>query len=85
MQDGWFNSLLTASKGKYWVLDTDYDNYALTYSCVNILSIKYQEVSVLSRKRKLSNSIISALKSKIIEIDDTLVFSIRNIDQTECF
>ncbi|KAJ8298402.1 hypothetical protein KUTeg_024933 [Tegillarca granosa] len=40
--------------GNYWVLDTDYKNYTLIYSCTNIAGLSHFEFAwILSRKRTL--------------------------------
>ncbi|XP_053614015.1 uncharacterized protein LOC128677296 [Plodia interpunctella] len=53
----------------YWVLDTDYENYALVYSCVNINEDYYRVNSwKLSRGWELSDSINYQINSVMSEI-----------------
>ncbi|XP_064293123.1 uncharacterized protein LOC128682706 [Plodia interpunctella] len=53
----------------YWVLDTDYENYALVYSCVNINEDYYRVNSwKLSRGWELSDSINYQINSVMREI-----------------
>ncbi|XP_026333313.1 uncharacterized protein LOC113240270 [Hyposmocoma kahamanoa] len=54
----------------YWILDTDYENYALAYSCVNINSTFRGVWSwKLSREKQLSASSNTAINAAIANID----------------
>ncbi|XP_061198008.1 apolipoprotein D-like [Saccostrea echinata] len=51
-----------APYGNYWVLDTDYENYTLIYSCTSILGISHFEFGwILARSRTLPDSTIQKL------------------------
>ncbi|KAG8337830.1 apolipoprotein D-like [Homalodisca vitripennis] len=43
-------------KGDYWVLGTDYCNYAVVYSCQDFLFFHYYTIWYLSREQTLSSS-----------------------------
>lgn len=46
-----------APYGNYWVLDTDYENYTLIYSCTSILGISHFEFGwILARTRTLPDA-----------------------------
>lgn len=40
-------------KQNYWVLDTDYDNYAIVWSCAEFYLKHYQLIWIFSRERTL--------------------------------
>lgn len=45
-------------KGDYRVLDTDYDNYSVVYSCTDVLGFgKFHYVWVLTRQQQVSDEI----------------------------
>ncbi|XP_037876122.1 chlorophyllide A binding protein isoform X2 [Bombyx mori] len=55
---------------EYWILDTDYDNYALVYGCVNINSQQRRVWSwKLSRTNTLSQSATNAINQIVNSID----------------
>ncbi|XP_052744153.1 uncharacterized protein LOC112046433 [Bicyclus anynana] len=72
----------------FWVLDTDYENYALAYSCVNVNN-DYRKVFSwkLSRTRELNSAAKIAINNKIATIDVLEDKYYEPIDQsdTACF
>ena len=50
---------------EYLVLDTDYTNYTLVYSCKVAMGTKYEHAWILSRKRILNDSTINYLYNKL--------------------
>ncbi|XP_047512727.1 uncharacterized protein LOC125054729 isoform X2 [Pieris napi] len=72
----------------YWILSTDYDSYALIYSCLN-LDNKTKQVGTwkLSRSRQLSETAkneINSTMSTIRELDQRY-FITRNHTEAGCF
>ena len=54
--------------GDYRVLDTDYSNYAVIYSCADILGVaKNENVWILSRDVVLSDNLLNRAKDVIRE------------------
>ena len=51
--------------GNYWVLDTDYDNYALVYGCDNWLGVYSQEAWILSRTKTLTDLQVAQIKATL--------------------
>ncbi|XP_015783355.1 apolipoprotein D-like [Tetranychus urticae] len=51
-----------ATYGQYWVVDTDYTNYALVVSCYTAFS---HDVWILSRKPTLDDGIVEKLVAKL--------------------
>uniref|UniRef100_T1L174 Lipocalin/cytosolic fatty-acid binding domain-containing protein n=1 Tax=Tetranychus urticae TaxID=32264 RepID=T1L174_TETUR len=52
---------------QYWVVDTEYNNYALVLSCNNLLGLDHsRDVWILSRKQTLEDNIVANL---IAELD----------------
>lgn len=47
------NSTITRADANFYVLSTDYVNYAVIYSCTNALFVNAQNVWILSRKSVL--------------------------------
>ncbi|XP_034239973.1 apolipoprotein D-like [Thrips palmi] len=51
----------------YLVLDTDYENYSLVYSCANVLGFKYESAWILGREKTLdaasSEKVEAAIKA----------------------
>ncbi|CAH4038096.1 unnamed protein product [Pieris brassicae] len=60
----------TTEAADYWVLNTDYDSYALVYSCKNLENNQKRVWSwKLSRNRELSTTAIDNINSVIRDID----------------
>ncbi|XP_078521757.1 apolipoprotein D [Lissotriton helveticus] len=49
----------------HWVLSTDYDNYALIYSCYQLWFWHVDYIWILSRERKLDQETVMTLKKKL--------------------
>lgn len=51
-----------ASNSNYWIMDTDYDNYAIIYSCKNLSENKSAEAAwVLSKQRTLEPRVVATV------------------------
>ena len=48
------------------VIDTDYNNYAIIYSCNDVFFSYYREVQVLSRTPRISDEYMRYIEEKII-------------------
>jgi len=70
--------------GDYWVLDTDYKNYTLIYSCGPFLGISHVEFAwILSRQRTLDSETMKRLYAKMQSFNiNTNHFT--KMDQTNC-
>jgi len=52
--------------GPYWVLSTDYQSYALVYSCSDYLGVFHIDFAwILARTRALTDAVISQLHDKL--------------------
>jgi len=70
--------------GKYWVLDTDYTNFSVVYSCSNYLINRVEFLFVLGRGPKLTpatyshiNSLLDGFKidgSKMVKTNQTCIW-----------
>ncbi|XP_046971596.1 uncharacterized protein LOC124538552 isoform X2 [Vanessa cardui] len=72
----------------FWVLNTDYNDYALVYSCVNVDSNSRAVYSwKLSRSKTLSAAANTAINNRIAQIDVLDNMYYENIDQSDraCF
>jgi lipocalin len=71
------------NRGTYWVIDTDYTNYSLVYSCSKILGLKFEYAWILARDRTLDSNVIQQAKNMLkmynIDISKFLVS-----DQNNC-
>ncbi|KAK3096133.1 hypothetical protein FSP39_023570, partial [Pinctada imbricata] len=74
--------------GPYWVLDTDYDSYAVVYSCTDIIKrfipLKAEITWILTRSRDgitgdVKEGIYNMLRSNSIRPQD-----LKSTDQTGC-
>jgi lipocalin len=86
-----FSSIFNTGSGSgnfsnYIVLDTDYTNYSLVYSCSTRFYglIKTEVAWILSRSRTLNQTIIDKLTAKVKSISPTLVSNLKLTDQTNC-
>ncbi|XP_063387670.1 uncharacterized protein LOC134673601 [Cydia fagiglandana] len=72
----------------YWVLDTDYDNYALVYSCSQI-NDEYRSVTSwkLSRSQELTPAAQTAINAVIdnVQVLDNQYYNPRGHTEEECF
>ncbi|XP_015791047.1 apolipoprotein D [Tetranychus urticae] len=59
---------LLASDIQYWVVDTDYDNYALIFACKQSLFLSIRNAWILGRKATLDASIRDNLVSKLSKL-----------------
>ena len=67
---------ITATWAPFWrwlisdnwdVLETDYNNYAIIYSCNDVFFSYYREVTVLSRTPRISDTYLEYIQTKIID------------------
>ncbi|XP_054152505.1 apolipoprotein D-like [Oppia nitens] len=67
-----------------WILDTDYDNYSLIYSCYSlpVLNINFEDPRIMSRTPQLDQQYIDKLKERLTGFDRFLMSdtSHRNCD-----
>ncbi|XP_054608703.1 apolipoprotein Da, duplicate 2 [Dunckerocampus dactyliophorus] len=54
--------------GPYWVLASDYDNYALVYSCTGLGVVHMDSVWILSRRPALAEETLEELHSTLTSI-----------------
>ncbi|XP_038151904.1 apolipoprotein D-like [Cyprinodon tularosa] len=69
----------------YWVLSTDYDNYALVYSCTDLLMLHADFVWILSRQPTLPDDTLEELHSILRSLNvsvDKLLYT--NQDPVSC-
>ena len=70
-------------QANYWVVDTDYNNYSLVWSCADYKVVSLEFAWVLSRKQTLDDAIVSRLKEKLASFEiDIRSFVVTN--QTNC-
>ncbi|XP_070559975.1 apolipoprotein D-like [Ptychodera flava] len=72
------------SASNYWVLDTDYNQYAVVYSCHDMFGlVRMQYAWILGRERTMDDRVITNLKTHLNEMGlDTTKF--QKTDQTGC-
>jgi apolipoprotein D and lipocalin family protein len=76
---------LFKTSGNYWVVDTDYENYSLVYSCKSYLGImKSEAVWFLSRKRTLDDGRVGGLVEKLSSFSKLLIPKLIVQNQTDC-
>jgi apolipoprotein D and lipocalin family protein len=67
---------------RYIIVDTDYDNYSVVYSCGEYMTHKLEYVWILSRRRSLDDNTLSKLllliKNKFKISDNDLHFTNQN-------
>lgn len=70
-------------KQNYWVLDTDYENYALVWSCADFVLNHYQLIWLFSRKTTLRPEhrfkAYQTLHNNGLKLEDLVV-----VDHSEC-
>lgn len=69
----------------YWVLSTDYDNYALVYSCTDLLMLHADFVWILSRQPTLPDDTLEELHNILRSLNvsvDKLLYT--NQDPVSC-
>lgn len=73
------------NEGEYSVWDTDYDSYALIYSCKTIIPglVKAETSWILSRERTLSDEKIRYLSS-VLAVDGLDINKFEVVDQSDC-
>lgn len=64
------NETLFRNNADYEVVDTDYTNYALVYSCINLPLVDYKDefVWILGRTKSLDIKVINNLKEKLTKL-----------------
>ncbi|NXI61149.1 APOD protein, partial [Anseranas semipalmata] len=68
----------------YWVLDTDYENYSLVYSCTSVLGLFHVEYAwILSRSRQLDSGTVEELKN-VLESNGIDTAKMTVTDQSNC-
>ena len=61
-----FLSISANSVSNYWILSTDYDNYAIVYYCKNIDDKKSSEFAwLLSREPQLNSAVLNTVDALI--------------------
>ncbi|XP_075222812.1 apolipoprotein D-like isoform X2 [Lycorma delicatula] len=68
---------LNGSDAQYWILDTDYDSYAVVWSCVEVFFLHFKFVWILTRDQIPSEDTILKLEKYIQQnknISDTFLF-----------
>ena len=68
-----FSSKNKQTSPNYFVLDTDYDNYSLVYSCRDEKDIfnRYKKVEyawILTRSKDIKTEVLNALKNKLASV-----------------
>uniref|UniRef100_A0A2K5W6E0 Apolipoprotein D n=1 Tax=Macaca fascicularis TaxID=9541 RepID=A0A2K5W6E0_MACFA len=77
----WFSVMPLAP---YWVLATDYENYALVYSCVSIINLfRVDYAWILARNRHLPSETVDFLKN-ILTSNNIDVKKMTVTDQENC-
>uniref|UniRef100_A0A0A1XBP1 Apolipoprotein D n=1 Tax=Zeugodacus cucurbitae TaxID=28588 RepID=A0A0A1XBP1_ZEUCU len=79
-----FNGIAAlAGTADYWVLGTDYENYAVVYSCKNLIVANAQTAWILTRERNPTEDVVRAAKRVLVaqgvSLDPLIV-----TDQSNC-
>ncbi|CAG7838145.1 unnamed protein product [Allacma fusca] len=74
-----FPSIPFSGKAPYWVLDTDYDNYSVVWSCNNLALFNFQIVWFLSRSRNPTEEV----RKKVYHTMESLGLSTNRLQVTE--
>jgi hypothetical protein len=69
---------------RYAVIDTDYENYALVYSCLNFNSKIGVNAFILSRKRYLDGTQVDLLKRILNRKYSTDSSKFQKVEQSDC-
>ncbi|XP_026478685.1 apolipoprotein D-like [Ctenocephalides felis] len=78
-----FTSLPVSNSGKYWVLGTDYENYAVVWSCSSAAYLNGQFAWILARERKPSEEILEKAYA-VIEQNNLSKFYLMKTNQDDC-
>ncbi|CAG2116184.1 unnamed protein product [Medioppia subpectinata] len=72
-------------KSKLWILETDYQNYALTYSCSSlpVVPINIENAWIMSRTPTLDQQIVDLLSNRLTAINSPTFLFFRT-DQSNC-
>ena len=70
-------------RAPYWIVDTDYDNYSLVWSCTDIVVLNFDFAWILSRKPTLDDATVEKLKQKLASFG-VKTDGFMNTDQTNC-
>ena len=62
-------------KSEYWVLDTDYESYTVTYNCVQILELREETAFILTRDPNPAPEVVSINPSLLCSISIILNLS----------
>ncbi|XP_054153595.1 apolipoprotein D-like [Oppia nitens] len=73
------------SRSKLWILETDYSNYALAYSCINppFVPFNIENAWILSRKPNLNPQIVELLRERLNSINSPS-YLLYSTDQSNC-
>ncbi|XP_060556543.1 apolipoprotein D-like [Ruditapes philippinarum] len=59
----------TSPEANYWIVETDYDTYALIWSCAELEGIAHADIGwILGRKQRLDENLITRLKQKLTSL-----------------
>ncbi|CAL8111172.1 unnamed protein product [Orchesella dallaii] len=78
-----FPSVPLVGDAPYWVLETDYKNYSIVWSCNDLAVVNFQIVWFLAREREPSPEVKNTVREKMDQLGirrDLL----RKTDQTNC-
>ena len=76
--------IIGAPYGPYWVIETDYDNYSLVYSCGPLLGVAHVEFAwILSRWPQLDPPTVDHLRN-LLKDGGVNVELFSQTDQSNC-